>query len=171
MKYAWLTFHKQLPAGQRLAAALAFFSVALIIISGCGTWMFPGKEVAVDSGVVAEVKAKGNVVAQTKIPIPWDGTTTTTEVLILNVGVVGSQDAVEKASGLLEGLGWEIVDRRSPLEMVSKKWDKVVLGVVGVDSYSFDELDAPQVGQAIEEAKKDVKSESLVVIELHPTDG
>ncbi|MGW0063953.1 hypothetical protein ACWDTT_28960 [Streptosporangium sandarakinum] len=145
--------------------------LCVLLISGCGSWVFPGEELRVDPGVIRDIRNIGKVVAEAKVETPWDGTTTVTEVLIIDVGNSNAQRVIEKAVSLLQGIGWKIVDRRLPVEMTSDKWENTVLGLEGIDFYRFDELEAPQVEKAIKDARVQAMSEALVVLELHPVDG
>lgn len=123
----------------------------------------------VDPGVIRDIRSNAKVVAEAKIEIPWDGTTTVTDVLIIDVGISNIQGATDEASSVLGNFGWKIVDDRSSVEMTSDKWENTVLGITEIDSYQFNELESPQVGKALKDAKVQTVPEALVVLEVHPT--
>ncbi|MFF5245445.1 hypothetical protein ACFY3V_14295 [Streptosporangium sp. NPDC000095] len=150
---------------RELFAILLFVS----LVSGCGSWVFPGKKLQVNPDVIRDIRDAGKVVSEADMEIPWDGSSTVIKILIIDTESPSVKEAINRSSNFLHSLEWKAIDQEDPLRMKSQKWKNVSLSMEPIDSYQFLELDSPQVTKAIEMARRQTMPEALMVLELYPT--
>ncbi|MEV4161461.1 hypothetical protein [Nonomuraea dietziae] len=124
-------------------------------------------EVRVEQGAVSDVRAAGKVLAESKIETIWDGTTTVTDVLIVDVGGSNIAAAMTTVVDRLQKSGWKVLNRGSSVQMASAKWTNTVLDIEGINTYVYDELEAPRTGK-IADARARVGAHVPLILELHP---
>lgn len=151
------------------------FMFAIPLLSGCRSEFFPSESRAA-SGVVADLRSAGKVLAATTTEWYWDGHTDITDVLVVDVGASSSRGAFDKALSLLRKRGWEVSDPSvlGRTQMKSDKWEGAWVAVAPLAGY---EVEAPDGSNeqldTLNEAlfnrlQEQNRSGRLVVLEAHP---
>lgn len=154
--------------GQSSALAKALLC-ALLLLTGCRSELFP-QELRVDPTVISDIRSIGKVLGETTIKDTWDGTTTITEILIIDVGTSDTQQALSKAVNILQKRKWTVSAQRLPesVRMNSSEWKNIRLMIYGMDFFESSGESDPQLKKLIKDAQ--AKSEAPVVLELDRTD-
>lgn len=138
--------------------------VALLLLAGCGSQTF-----RVAPEVVDEVRSIGKVVAETRDGIGWDEIEVVDEILVFDVGATSEEEALSKASDLLQRKGWGVTSKSlGRVEMESPKWSDNRLTYTPVNMYDFGDQPIPRVARAIRDVG--ARSEALIVVEIYRTD-
>ncbi|MFF0572943.1 hypothetical protein ACFY19_17905 [Streptosporangium saharense] len=122
--------------------------------------------------VVSDVGGIGRTLGRTTIQETWDGTTSITEVLIVDVGGSGTEEAFNEAINLLQRRQWVIGDQQAPewAQMESTKWENVRLSLYGMEFVESSGESEPRLGNMIKEARAQAGSRTLLAVYLNLTD-
>ncbi|WP_152990361.1 hypothetical protein [Sphaerimonospora mesophila] len=142
----------------------------LLLLPGCRSELFP-KTLRVGPGIVQEVRSIGKVLLEKTDEDTWDGITTVTEILVIDVGSLRAREALEKAGNLLRERGWVISAQRLPdwVQMESGEWENVLLSIEGLEFYDSTEGLGPKERKAVNDPGGQVMSEGVVILKLSRT--
>lgn len=142
-----------------------------LFLSGCRSELFP-RELRVSPDVVSDVSGIGKTLGRISTQETWDGTTTITETLMVDVGGSGTKEALAEAVELLQRRQWVVDDQRIPewVEMGSAKWENVRLTLHGMEFFESSGKSDPLLEGLIKDARAQAGSRTLLALGLYLSD-
>ncbi|WP_204060248.1 hypothetical protein [Microbispora corallina] len=144
--------------------------VVLLAASACSE-LFP-TTIRVDEGAISEVRTIGKVLAESETESTWDGVTSISKVLAIDIGDQGHADATTGAYKLLQKHGWLLSIDKHPqsIYMESHKWGHVGLMIKSVGYFDSHGGIDPDEDELVKDAFAKSNSNNMVVLEIEHTD-
>ncbi|GAA1012769.1 hypothetical protein Aple_014940 [Acrocarpospora pleiomorpha] len=154
--------------GEHAVRSLALVG-GMFLLAGCIPGIFLRTE-RVDPGVLSDVRGIGKVVARTTTEYTWEGLTTITDVLVLDVGGVTGKQAVPRASERLVARGWTINIDRLPesVAMDSPEPENALVYIEGIAASESHNAADSKVLKMIQDLRTRPNPDGLVVVEAEP---
>ncbi|GAA0982766.1 hypothetical protein GCM10009555_053220 [Acrocarpospora macrocephala] len=154
--------------GERAVRSLVLV-ISMFLLAGCIPGIFPRTE-RVDPGVLSDVRGIGKVVAQATTEYTWEGLTTITDIVVLDVGDVTGEQAVPRASDSLVARGWTINIDRLPesMSMDSPAPENAKVYIEGITASESHNAADSKILKMIQDLRTQPNFEGLVVAEAEP---
>ncbi|GII76480.1 hypothetical protein Sru01_14620 [Sphaerisporangium rufum] len=115
----------------------------------------------------------GKVVAKLTEENSWDGVTSYSEVLVMDVGSKDPSESLKKATVGLQKNGWK-VERARPPETIflrSKSSEHVTLMMYGIEFFEAERGSDPTLKRLVQEGQREAAPNSPVVIRMENEDA
>ncbi|MEV4808083.1 hypothetical protein AB0K18_49555 [Nonomuraea sp. NPDC049421] len=138
-----------------------------LVTAGCAAFFLP-EELKVDPAAVEEVHDIGTVFTRTMADPIYGNTIQLEDILIMDVGGSGVDEALDIARERLAQRGWKVVGASERLlVMESAKWEGTTLQAAGVDR--FESYGAERETEILKELETDpAKADKYLVVSLSP---
>ncbi|WP_156325522.1 hypothetical protein [Nonomuraea sp. SBT364] len=121
----------------------------------------------VDPEVFGDLRAIGDVAAETSYSAEGEGGEDVTNVLVIDIGQPNIKKSLAKARSTLEGAGWHVVGQRPEwVQLESANWETVRLSLTSLAKYDFDGNPDQHIQDLLKAAQS--KIEAFVVVEAYP---